>query len=237
MRVHVLLKESAWNGHFKNGYFDNFKCNPWQKFMKMATFSSHRYICDIIRGDWSVKLCVMPITCGISVPLWVIKTVFPGMDSYHKEEVVVRLSYFYSENPHTWKDGLYVKSGPCILWPPQHACWETDWRACVLCTLRVSHFVYFQLSYSVGSQRNKVNNRLKSTTKVNSLNPTHQLVRFCINIGIPHRRVLHWKTCVVMITILPSLIAPWVAMTITSDTTMAVTTNLAVTTKMAVTTN
>ena len=33
-------------------------------------------------------------------------------DSYYKNKTVSWLSYLYNENPHTWKDGLYIEAGP-----------------------------------------------------------------------------------------------------------------------------
>ena len=37
------------------------------------------------------------------------------MDSQYKDKLVWRLSYLYDENPHTWKDCLYITTGSQIL--------------------------------------------------------------------------------------------------------------------------
>ena len=36
-------------------------------------------------------------------------------DSYHKDKTVSRPSYLYNRNLHTWKDGIYIGTGPRVL--------------------------------------------------------------------------------------------------------------------------
>ena len=42
-----------------------------------------------------------------------IKTPFcQYIDPHYKDETVVRPSYLDNRNPHTWKDSLYIETGP-----------------------------------------------------------------------------------------------------------------------------
>ena len=41
-------------------------------------------------------------------------------DSYYKDKKVSRPSYLYNENPHTWKNGLYIVMGPRCPKQKQH---------------------------------------------------------------------------------------------------------------------
>ena len=38
------------------------------------------------------------------------------MDSHYKDKMVSWLSYLYNGDPHTWKDCLYIETGPLIFW-------------------------------------------------------------------------------------------------------------------------
>ena len=35
--------------------------------------------------------------------------------SHYKDKMVAQPSYLHNRNPHTWKDGLYIETGPCYL--------------------------------------------------------------------------------------------------------------------------
>ena len=45
------------------------------------------------------------------------------MDSHYKEKTFSRQSYLYNGNLHTWKDWLYIQTGPAI--PPDD--WNVQW--------------------------------------------------------------------------------------------------------------
>ena len=63
----------------------------------------------------------LPLPVGVEWHLWnagaglnIKMSSFQYRNFHYKDKTVIRLSYLYNGNPHTWKDSLYIEMGPCL---------------------------------------------------------------------------------------------------------------------------